>query len=236
MYDWFSTSKKGKSGTAAPANEATTKFAKWLQSVPLKPRVTFDKDIVPGGRSMSVYPLIIVGFIVGVVAAIMGVGGGFLTFPIFVYGLGVSTFTTVGTDILQIIFTTAYSSIAQYAIYGYVFYSIAMGMLLGSLIGVQMGALATKVLKGATIRAIYALTILAGFTNRVCSLPPKLTDAGYMSVSAQTNNILTNVGNIVFFVLAAGFSAWIMVSFFKGIGKFRAEARAANAETATAVQ
>lgn len=237
MYDWISTSRKSKEGAAASATEATTKFAKWLQSLPLKPRVYFDKDIVPGGRSMSVYPLIIVGFIVGVVAAIMGVGGGFLTFPIFVYGLGVSTFTTVGTDILQIIFTTAYSSIAQYAIYGYVFYSIAMGMLLGSLVGVQMGALATKVLKGATIRAIYALTILAGFTNRICSLPPKLTDAGYMSISAKSASILTSVGNTVFFVLAAIFSAWIMVSFFKGVGKFRAEARAANTtETATAAQ
>jgi uncharacterized membrane protein YfcA len=66
----------------------------------------------------------------------MGVGGGFLTFPMFVYGLGVSTFTTVGTDILQIIFTTFYSSIFQYAIYGFVFYTVAMGMLLGSLVGV----------------------------------------------------------------------------------------------------
>jgi len=102
-------------------------------------------------------------------------------------------------------------------------------MLLGSLVGVQMGALATKVLTGATIRAIYAVTIVAGFVNRACSLPPKLSDAGYMTVSKQTVNILTNVGNIVFFVLAAIFSLWIMISFFKGIPKFRAEAKAAAA-------
>jgi len=226
LFDWISSSR-GKAKGEVSSTEATTKFAKWLQALPLKPRVGFDHDIVPGGRSISVYPLIIVGFIVGFVAAIMGVGGGFLTFPIFVYCLGVSTFTTVGTDILQIIFTTAYSSIAQYAVYGYVFYSLAMGMLLGSLVGVQMGALATRVLKGSTIRAIYALTIVAGFTNRICSLPPKLNDAGYMSVGKQTTNVLTNVGNIVFFVLAATFSLWIMISFFKGVGKFRAEARAA---------
>jgi len=229
LYDWRTSSKKAKTQGNVPTTDATTNFAKWLQAVPLKPRVTFDENIVPGGRSMSVYPLIIVGFIVGFVAAIMGVGGGFLTFPIFVYLLGVSTFTTVGTDILQIIFTTAYSSIAQYAVYGYVFYSLAMGMLLGSLVGVQMGALATKVLKGATIRAIYAVTIVAGFVNRVCSLPPTLNSAGYISISKETISLLTNVGNIVFFVLAATFSFWIMVSFFKGIGKFRAEAKADKA-------
>ncbi|MBF7083894.1 sulfite exporter TauE/SafE family protein [Desulfallas sp. Bu1-1] len=227
MYDWISSSRKTKIAADNQVQDATTKFAKWLQALPLKPRVKFDEDMVPGGRSISVYPLIIVGFIVGNVAAMMGVGGGFLTFPIFVYGLGVSTFTTVGTDILQIIFTTAYSSIAQYAIYGYVFYSVAMGMLLGSLIGVQMGALATKVLKGSTIRAIYALTIFAGFTNRICALPTKLSDAGYLSMSKQSVAVLTSVGNVVFFALAATFSLWIMLSFFRGIGKFRAEAKAA---------
>ena len=126
--------------------------------------------MVPGGRSISVYPVILCGFVVGFVAAIMGVGGGFLTFPMFVYGLGVSTFTTVGTDVLQIIFTTFYSSIFQYAIYGFVFYTVAMGMLLGSLIGVQIGAMVTKVVTGAAIRAFYAITILAGFSNRVCAL------------------------------------------------------------------
>jgi len=225
LYDWISSSKKNKAVDGS-ITEATTKFAKWLQALPLKPRVKFDEDIVPGGRSMSVYPLIIVGFIVGNVAAMMGVGGGFLTFPIFVYGLGVSTFTTVGTDILQIIFTTAYSSIAQYAVYGYVFYSVAMGMLLGSLIGVQMGALATKVLKGSTIRAIYALTIIAGFTNRICALPPKLSDAGYLAMSKQSMAVMTSVGNIVFFALAAMFSFWILVSFLRGVGKFREQARA----------
>lgn len=230
LYDWKSSNKKSKTQSSnVSSTDATTNFAKWLQAVPLKPRVKFDENIVSGGRSMSVYPLIVVGFIVGLVASIMGVGGGFLTFPIFVYMLGVSTFTTVGTDILQIIFTTAYSSITQYAVYGYVFYSLAMGMLLGSLVGVQMGALATKVLKGSTIRAIYALTIVAGFVNRACSLPPTLNSAGYLSISKETISILTNVGNIVFFVLAATFSIWIMVSFFKGIGKFRAEAKADKA-------
>ncbi|SFG26970.1 hypothetical protein SAMN05660649_01213 [Desulfotomaculum arcticum] len=234
MYDWVSSNKKNKTADGN-ITEATTKFAKWLQSIQLKPRVKFDEDIVPGGRSMAVYPIIIVGFIVGNLAAMMGVGGGFVTFPIFVYGFGISTFTTVGTDILQIIFTTAYSSITQYAVYGYVFYSVAMGMLLGSLVGIQMGAMATKIMKGTTIRAIYALTIVAGFTNRLCSLPPKLNDAGYLSISSKSTAVLTSVGNTVFFVLVIVFSIWIMASFFKGIGKFREQARAeAEAKLSTA--
>ncbi|MBE3587353.1 MAG: sulfite exporter TauE/SafE family protein [Thermoanaerobacteraceae bacterium] len=227
LMDWVRGRKS--SGTGASGQATITALARWLQSLPLKPRVRFDEDMVPGGRSLAVYPIIICGFIVGFVASIMGVGGGFLTFPMFVYGLGVSTFTTVGTDILQIIFTTGYSSIVQYAAYGYVFYSVAMGMLLGSLVGVQLGALVTKMVKGATIRAFYALTILAGFVNRVCALPDKLNSVGWINLNAQATAIINSVGNVIFFALVGIFSLWILVAFFKGAGKIREAERAALA-------
>ena len=167
------------------------------------------------------YPVIVCGLIVGFVASIMGVGGGFLTFPMFVYGLGVSTFTTVGTDILQIIFTTAYSSIFQYAIYGFVFYSVAVGMLLGSLVGVQVGALVTTKVNGSQIRAFFALTILAGFTNRVCALPKKLDDLGYVSLSSTVTGAIEDIGTVVFFGIVGLFAVWIMVVFFRDVVRGR---------------
>lgn len=218
VWDFLSARKKASQGVDPTA---LTSFAKWIQRVPLKPRVSFDRDLTEGGRSLCVYPLIIIGFIVGMLAAIMGVGGGFVTFPVFVYGLGISTFTTVGTDILQIIFTTGYSSITQYAVYGYVFYSVALGMLLGSLVGVQIGAMVTKMVKGVAIRAFYGLTILAGFVNRICALPGKLNDANYIKVDKATSTIINNVGIYVFFILMGIFSVWILYSFFKGIHSVR---------------
>ena len=101
---------------------------KKLQAVNLPPKVKFDYDLTPEGRSISWVFLVLSGALVGLTAAIMGVGGGFLTFPIFVYVLGVSSMTTVGTDIFQIVFTAGYASISQYAIYGFIFYTLAMGM------------------------------------------------------------------------------------------------------------
>lgn len=89
--------------------------------------------------------------------------------------------TTVGTDILQIIFTAGLASIGQYAIYGYVFYSLAMGMLLGSLLGIQVGALTTKVVKGIHIRGFYAVSILAGFVNRAATLRRKMVELEMIS-------------------------------------------------------
>jgi uncharacterized membrane protein YfcA len=219
LADWLRLRKKEVS--VMSTKDATTGFAKELQGIPWKPRVRFDEDIAMGGRSISVYPVILCGFIVGLVAAIMGVGGGFLTFPMFVYGLGISTFTTVGTDILQIIFTTFYSSIFQYAIYGFVFYTVAMGMLLGSIVGVQIGAIVTKMVTGSAIRAFYALTILAGFSNRVCALLRKLAETGYVSLPREITVPIEMAGTVVFFLLLGIFGVWILFVFFKNLSAIR---------------
>ncbi len=165
----------------------------------------------------------ICGAIVGLAAAIMGVGGGFLTFPIFVYVLGVSSFTTVGTDILQIIFTAGYGAIFQYAIYGFIFYTLAMGMLLGSLIGIQVGALTTKVVKGIHIRGFYAITILAGFINRFFAMPEKLKQMEVINISESLAKGIDFVGSVIFWVVVGVFAIWVISKFISGIKILRGE-------------
>ena len=208
-----------KPGAAA----ATTGVAQKLQAINLPPMITFDEDLVPGGNHISGVFVAMCGFVVGVVAAIMGVGGGFLAFPMFVYLLGVSSFTTVGTDILQIIFTAGYAAITQYAIYGFIFYTLAMGMLLGSLLGIQVGALTTKVVKGIYIRGFYAITILAGFFNRFFALPKKLNEMEYINISPATANFFDTLGLIIFFLIAGTFASWVFYMFFANIKKLRGE-------------
>ena len=208
--------------SAAPAATAgVTGIAQKLQSVNIPPMITFDEDLVPGGNKIAGLFVAICGFIVGMTAAIMGVGGGFLTFPMFVYLLGVSSFTTVGTDILQIIITAGFGAISQYAIYGFIFYTLAMGMLLGSLLGIQVGALTTKVVKGIYIRGFYAITILAGFINRIFALPKKLNQMEYISISKALAGWLDFIGMIIFFVIVAIFGIWVFAMFFKNINVLR---------------
>jgi hypothetical protein len=161
--------------------------------------------------------LVISGAFVGLAAGIMGVGGGFLTFPIFVYVLGVSSMTTVGTDIFQIIFTAGYGSIAQYAIYGFIFYTLAMGMLLGSLLGIQIGALVTKVVSGITIRGFYALSILAGFVNRIFALPSKLQSMDLIPLSKELCLVLNDIGMWLFFITVGGFGIWVIGVFLMNL-------------------
>jgi hypothetical protein len=188
-----------------------------LQAIKIPPMVRFDHDLVPGGRGISWVFLVLSGALVGLAGGIMGVGGGFLTFPIFVYTLGVSSMTTVGTDIFQIIFTAGYGAITQYAIYGFIFYTLAMGMLLGSLIGIQIGAMSTKVVPGITIRGFYAMAVLAGFVNRVFALPSKLSDVGVLPLSKEIGSVLETIGVYAFFVVIVIFSVWVIGTFLKNI-------------------
>jgi uncharacterized membrane protein YfcA len=190
---------------------------KKLQAVNVPPKIKFDYEITPEGRSISWLFLVLSGALVGFTAAIMGVGGGFLTFPIFVYVLGVSSMTTVGTDIFQIVFTAGYASITQYAVYGFIFYTLAMGMLLGSLVGIQIGAIVTKVVHGITIRGFYAMAVLAGFVNRVFALPAKLGAMDIIKISKGTGAFLEKIGIWAFFIVILGFAVWVIGTFIMNI-------------------
>src|SRR3990172_3473524 len=181
-----------------------------LQGMKIPPLITFDEDLVPGGKRIPAVFVAICGAIVGVAASIMGVGGGFLTFPMFVYVLGVSSFTTVGTDILQIIFTAGYACTTQYAIYGFIFYTLAVGMLGGALVGIQVGALTTKVVKGIYIRGFYAMAVLAGFVNRLFALPKQLREMEILDISKGTVQTLSAVGNGIFFLVVGVFAIWVI--------------------------
>jgi hypothetical protein len=202
-----------------------TGIAQKLQAVNLPPMVTFDQGLIPGGRKISWLFLVLSGVLVGMAAGIMGVGGGFLTFPIFVYILGVSSLTTVGTDIFQIVFTAGYGAITQYAIYGFIFYTLAMGMLLGSLAGIQVGALVTKVVPGITIRGFFALSVMAGFVNRFFALPKKLVSMEVLPASmAGMAKSMDTVGMYLFFIVIALFGIWVFGAFFKNIKTLKGEA------------
>ena len=225
MYDYLKARKAGRSQDAHGRSAGGKKsegadmgsLPRKLQAVNVPPMVKFDYDITPEGRSISWVFLVVSGALVGLAAGIMGVGGGFLTFPIFVYVLGVSSMTTVGTDIFQIVFTAGYASISQYAVYGFIFYTLAMGMLLGSLLGIQIGAMVTKVVQGITIRGFYAMAVLAGFVNRIFALPAKLASLNVLPISKATGAALETFGIWAFFIVIGGFSVWVIGTFLKNI-------------------
>jgi len=87
-------------------------------------------------------------------------------------------------------------------------------MLLGSLMGIQVGALTTKVVAGMYLRGFYATAIIAGFLNRFLALPSKLRDLEVLSVSESVVYYLDKAGVIVFFAIVGAFALWVSVKFF----------------------
>ena len=232
MADYFKTRKAfaaqnkcAETGKQAVVQDMTS-LAQKVQGVNLPPMIHFDQGVVPGGRKVSALFLVISGFFVGIAAAIMGVGGGFLTFPIFVYVLGVSASTTVGTDILQIVFTAGYATITQYAIYGFIFYTLAMGMLLGSLIGIQIGTLVTKVVSGVTIRGFFAVAVMSAFVNRVSALPAKLASLEFIPLGKDTAMLIEQIGMGIFFITLSSFAVWVFWAFFSNIKALKGDPNA----------
>ena len=225
LYDFLKHRKGAPAGESAHGRRytGTTTLAVRFQSVKVPPMVTFDEDFVPGGRRISWVKLVAGGLFVGALAAMMGAGGGFATFPMFVYVFGVSSMTTVGTDILQIIFTAGLGAITQYAIYGYIFYSVALGMLLGSLVGIQIGALTTKVVRGIYIRGFYAIAIIAGFIDRLFVLPRRMQQLGVLHVPGTFAVGIENLGNLFFWVVCTVFAAWLFVKFVTNMRILREE-------------
>jgi len=223
LYDFLKHRSGAEVGGGGKEYTGTTMLALKCQSVKIPPMVTFDEDFVPGGKRISWVMLAIGGLFVGALASMMGAGGGFATFPMFVYAFGVSSMTTVGTDILQIIFTAGLASISQYAIYGYIFYSVALGMLVGSLVGIQVGALTTKVVKGIHIRGFFAIAIIAGFVDRLFVLPLRMQQLGVIQIPTSVVVSIQHVGNFFFWIVCSVFAGWVFIKFVSNIHNLREE-------------
>ena len=102
-----------------------------------------------------------VGILVGVLAALMGVGGGFIMVPAMIYLLGMPTSVVVGTSLFQIIFVTANVTFLQAYANQTVDVVLAILLLIGAVIGAQLGAKAGAKLRGEQLRILLAAMVLA---------------------------------------------------------------------------
>ena len=127
----------------------------WLHGLPLKMRFRRSKLYIS-----AIMPLLL-GAFVGVLAAIMGVGGGFIMVPAMIYLLGMPTSVVVGTSLFQIIFVTANVTLLQSIQTQTVDFVLAGLLLFGAVIGAQFGSRAGALLRGEQLRGLLALMVLA---------------------------------------------------------------------------
>jgi len=127
----------------------------WMHGLPFKMRFRKSKLYI------SALLPILIGFIVGVLAAIMGVSGGFIMVPAMIYLLGMPTSVVVGTSLFQIIFVTATVTFLQASHNQTVDALLALILLTGGVIGAQIGTRAGTRLRGEQLRILLALMVLA---------------------------------------------------------------------------
>ena len=126
----------------------------WLYGLPLKMRFPSSRLFI------SVIPPILLGAFVGVLSAIMGVGGGFVLVPAMIYILRMPANVVVGTSLFQIIVTTALTGVLQAGRNQTVDIVLATLLLAGGVLGAQLGARASSRFRAEELRAVLALIVL----------------------------------------------------------------------------
>lgn len=140
----------------------------WIQALPFKMRFRQSRLYI------SVIPPVAIGFGVGVLSAIMGIGGGFIIVPAMIYILRMPTNVVMGTSLAQIIAVTAITTILQ-ATSNYAVDIILAGLLvIGGVVGAQLGVRAGAKLRGEQLRlllAVIVLTVGAGLAWQLVARP-----------------------------------------------------------------
>jgi len=134
--------------------EKETAMSRFLKSLPLQTR--FEKS----GVTHSALAPIVLGSFVGVLAAIMGVGGGFLMVPVMVYMLRMPMHVVVGTSLFQILFTCIEVTFLQATTNHSVDFLLAVLLLVGSTVGAQIGTVFGRKLKGEQLKILLATIVL----------------------------------------------------------------------------
>ena len=142
----------------------------WLHGLPFKMRFRKSKLYIS-----AILPFLI-GAIIGVLSAIMGVGGGFIMVPAMIYLLGMPTSLAIGTSLFQIIFVTANVTFLQALTVQTVDILLAVLLLTGAVIGAQFGSKYSVRMKGEQLRALLALLVLGVCVKMIFDLTATPSD------------------------------------------------------------
>jgi uncharacterized membrane protein YfcA len=158
-------------GQELPPAMRASALSQKLQRIGMPPTVHF----ATSDTNISLWIVLAIGFFIGTLAGIMGVGGGIIMVPSLVYIVGLPSFMAVGTSLFQTIFSAAYGCI-RHTMSGNVIIFAAFIMVIASSIGVQFGALVTRYVRGVSVRIILGTSILLFAVGTILKLLGVLLD------------------------------------------------------------
>lgn len=167
LYESARTIWRARRGVTAPAKSAGKHS--WIHGLPVKMRFKQSRLYV------SAIPPFVLGIVMGLLASIMGVGGGFFLIPAMIYILRIPTNIVIGTSLFQIIFVMAFTTVLQAVTNQTVDIVLALFLIIGGVVGAQLGAMLGQRIKGEWLRLLLAgiVVVVALFLARGLALPPK---------------------------------------------------------------
>ncbi len=181
------------SGNGEKTEKKASGIPEKIQKIKIPPVVHFDVANI----TVSLWFPLVVAFATGYLAGTIGVGG-FIGVPAMIYILGMSTRVAAGTELFLAIFSGAWGAI-NYAMTGYVDLRLVVLLYLGSLIGVQVGAIATELVEQRIAKLVLVTVIATSDLGRVVMVPEYLRRLGYISLGESTGHLLSNVSLALLF-------------------------------------
>lgn len=183
------------------------RIANYLSNLRLFPVITFPVADV----KISLWIILIVGFITGYLAGTIGVGG-FIGVPAMIYIFGIPTAVAAGTELFLAMFMGAFGAL-NYAFEGFVDIRLVVLLYLGSLLGIFIGVYGTKTVKEKIIRLVTGLIILLCTISRCIAIPIYLTQLNFIdSINADTLPLLNTISKL--FLYISGITGTSVIIFF----------------------
>lgn len=176
--------------------------------------------------TVSLWLVAFVGLATGYLAGTIGIGG-FVGVPAMIYLLRVRTLVAAGTELGMAIFSGAYGAFS-YALGGFVDLRLTLLLYLGSLVGIQIGAIATKAVKDAQIKLVIVVVVAVVAVSRALAIPAYLVDLGYVSLSAAAKALLLTASNVLLYGSAVAGAILILVWFVQALNWARRVERLAT--------
>ncbi|MEY4966492.1 MAG: hypothetical protein RL274_2075 [Pseudomonadota bacterium] len=165
--------RSGVAPSSRPVNHV------WIHRLPLKMRFRQSRLYI------SVIPPVVLGFFVGALGAIMGIGGGFIIVPAMIYLLRMPTNVVMGTSLVQIIALTAVTTVLQATSNYSVDIVLALLLVVGGVVGAQLGVRAGARLRGEQLRLLLAVVVLTVCFGLLWGLIAHPRDVYSLTLGAQ---------------------------------------------------
>jgi len=193
-----------KEGKQVGRELQTSNLPRLFQAIPLAPIVRCRTARV----IVSMWVIVLVGMVTGLLAGFLGVGGGFIRVPALVYVIGASTHVAVGTDLVEIVVSGAYGAL-RHSIEGNVDMMAVIFMIAGAMIGAQVGSIATAYVRGPAIRYILSYSLILATLGAALRLVYVLTGQSvhWLSLAA----VMLTLGEMIFLCLFISSLVWFAV-------------------------